>query len=170
MQTDHPRRALLWIVGIAFALAVADQVLKQIVLGNFVYGETMTVIPGFFTLTYLRNPGAVFGVLAGQGMLLILFSLVSVLALLIFHSRIAATLRSRIALGLMIGGILGNFVDRLAYGFVVDFLDFHIMNRHWPAFNLADAAICTGIGLYLLDSFLAARLHKDLAHAQSPKP
>jgi signal peptidase II len=146
---------------IALVVAVADQAAKHAVLRTLVLGEARPVIPGFFTLTHVRNPGAVWGLFPGQGAALILLSLVSLGVLALLHRRAPSTARVRTALGLMAGGILGNLGDRLAYGYVVDFLDFHAAGWHWPAFNLADAAICAGIGLYLLASWTASRPAAD---------
>lgn len=135
-------------------VVVADQFTKLWVRGTFVYGgEPQVVIPGFFNLVYVRNPGAAWGMLGGQQVILILLSVVVLLVLAIYHRRfLNPTLDHRIALGLMIGGILGNLIDRIKLGWVTDFLDFHISTHHWPSFNVADAAICTAVGLYLLSS------------------
>ena len=135
-------------------VVVFDQFTKIWVRGTFVYGgEPQVVLPGFFNFVYVRNPGAAWGMLGGQQVILILLSVFVLLMLAIFHRRVLnPTLDHRIALGLMIGGILGNLIDRIKFGWVTDFLDFHIGTHHWPSFNVADSAICIAVGLYLLSS------------------
>ncbi len=139
---------------LAMAVALADQITKEWVVRSFAYHETRTVIPGFFNLTHVRNPGAAWGILGGQSVLLTVLSAVILAVLVIGRKRILSDTRThRLALGVMAGGILGNLFDRLRYGWVVDFLDFYVGRWHWPAFNVADAAICIGVGIYLLTSF-----------------
>ena len=104
-------------------------------------------------LTYLRNTGAAWGMLGGQNAFLIIFSVVMLALMVIFRKAfLSNTLDHRIALGLMAGGILGNLLDRLRLGWVTDFLDLYIKEWHWPAFNIADMAICMGVGIYLITS------------------
>lgn len=147
--------AALWIaIGITFA----DQWTKQIVRDSFSLGESRAVIPAFLDWTYLRNTGAAWGMLSGRNTWLVLFSLSMLLTLIFFRRSFLNDSRShRVALGCMIGGILGNLLDRIRAGYVTDFIDAHIAGRHWPAFNLADSAICVGVSIYLLSSFLAER-------------
>ncbi len=139
---------------LGFAIVVLDQFTKVWVREALVYGgEPQAVIPGFFNLVYVRNPGAAWGMLGGQQVILIGLSIVVLILLAIFHRRVLnPTLDHRIALGLMIGGILGNLIDRIKFGWVTDFLDFHIGTHHWPSFNIADSAICIAVGLYLLSA------------------
>lgn len=139
---------------LALVVVVFDQLTKLWVRTGFVYGgEPKVVIPGFFNLVYVRNEGAAWGMLGGQMPVLILLS-ITVLILLAFHHRkvLNPTLDHRIALGLMVGGICGNLIDRIRVGWVTDFLDFHIGSWHWPSFNVADSAICIAVGLYMLSS------------------
>ena len=143
---------------LALIITVADQWTKQMVRGHFTLGESITIIPGFFDLTYVRNTGAAWGILGGQNLLLTLLSFVMLLLLVIFRKSFIGSARShQIAVGLLVGGILGNLLDRMKLGYVTDFLDFFMGSYHWPAFNIADAAICTGVGLYMLCTFLSAR-------------
>jgi signal peptidase II len=135
-------------------VVVLDQFTKLWVRETFVYGgEPQVVLPGFFNLVFVRNSGAAWGMLGGQQVILILLSIIVLLLLIVFRRRVLnPTLDHRIALGLMIGGILGNLIDRIKVGWVTDFLDFHIGTHHWPSFNVADSAICIAVGLYLLSS------------------
>lgn len=145
---------------LATAILFFDQLTKQLVRDNMALGEQISVLPCCFQLTYLRNTGAAWGMLGGQNDWLTLISLVMLVLLIIFHRSILNDTRShRIALGLMIGGIIGNLIDRIKLGWVTDFLDFYIMNYHWPSFNIADAAICTGVGIYILTTWREGRKH-----------
>ncbi len=143
--------ALLLAVGVV----VADQATKEWVRAAFHYGDMRPVVDGFFSLTYVRNTGAAWGMLGGHGLWLIALSVVMLTLLVAFRrSLLRDTLSHRLALGLLIGGIVGNLIDRLRFGYVVDFLHFYYRRFEWPSFNLADSAICIGVGIYLLTSFL----------------
>ena len=140
-------------LGLAIIIAVADQWTKLAIRTQFRLGESRGIIPGFFHLTYVRNTGAAWGLLGGYNNLLVVLSAVMLGVLLLFRrSFLSDSIAHRIALGLLVGGILGNLLDRVRLEYVVDFLDFHLRGYHFPAFNVADAAICVGIGLYLLTS------------------
>ncbi len=146
------------VILIGLVITVLDQITKQWVRWHFSLGESVPVIPGFFDLTYVRNPGAAWGILGGQNAVLIVLSVVMLILLLIFRrSFLTPGLTHRIALGLLVGGVAGNLMDRIRQAWVTDFLDFYWRGHHWPAFNVADAAICTGVGLYILSSFWMAR-------------
>ena len=154
-----------------FALAAAvillDQVTKWAVLENFVYGERRE-ITGFFNLVLVYNKGAAFSMLASadgwQTPLLILFAIVAagIVSYLIVRNREKRVLC--LGLALILGGALGNLIDRLRLGHVVDFLDFHAMGWHWPAFNVADSGITVGALLLILDGFVH---HEKRASAPS---
>lgn len=139
---------------LCLAVVLLDQFTKVWIRSSFVYGgEPLEVIPGFFNLVYVRNPGAAWGMLGGQQVILITLSIVVFILLAVFHRRVLnPTLDHRITLGLMLGGILGNLIDRIKLSWVTDFLDFHIGTHHFPSFNVADSAICIAVGLYLLSS------------------
>ncbi|NVL90028.1 MAG: signal peptidase II [Desulfobacterales bacterium] len=125
-------------------------------MGRFSLGETLEVIPGFFNLTYIRNTGGAFGILSGEASLLRtgLFLGISCVALGIIFYLYARIPSGKPWLGsglaMTFGGALGNIVDRLRFGEVVDFLDFYIGNFHWPAFNVADSAISVGVGIFCI--------------------
>ena len=138
-----------------------DQITKYAILANFHYGERWVVIPGVFDLTYVRNPGGAFSFFAtGAYEWRMLFfvgsTVVSIILLLVFLSRHEPESRlSPMALGLIMGGALGNLLDRLIHGEVIDFLDVHLWNGYtWPTFNIADSAIVVGVGLMILEVFL----------------
>ncbi len=128
-------------------------------MARFSLHESLSVIPGFFDLTYVRNPGAAFGFLAqaSPAFRSFFFSAVAVVAVflilyfIIRHKE--GTLLQTTALSLISGGALGNLLDRVRFGEVVDFLDFYVGSYHWPAFNVADSAISVGACLLLYEIF-----------------
>ena len=150
--------------GLAFAIALgvlaADQASKALVERALVPHETVRLVPGV-ALTYVRNTGAAFGVLAGvpRAVRLPVFLVVTVVAvgtLLSFLRRATAEQPWLAgAVGGILGGALGNLVCRLRYGEVIDFLDLHWRELHWPAFNVADSAITVGVAVLLLHSLRA---------------
>ena len=148
---------------LAAAVLALDQATKFAALRAFAGGDAapvdpMVVVPGFFDLRLALNDGAAWGGLAGRQWLLVLVS-VAMLAILWWNRRdLAASRLSRIAGGLLAGGIAGNLVDRALRGRVVDFLDLHWREAyHYPTFNVADIAICSGVGLLLLHTVLCSR-------------
>lgn len=139
---------------VAVLIAVSDQWTKAVVRASFALGESRPVIDGFFNLTYVRNTGAAWGILGGQNTSLTILSVVMLVLMVIFRrSFLGDTWEHRLALGLMAGGIIGNLHDRVRLGWVTDFFDFYFRAWHWPAFNIADAAICTGVGIYIISAF-----------------
>jgi signal peptidase II len=143
---------------LGLAILLLDQLTKQAIRANFIYGESRPVIDGFFNLVYVRNDGAAWNILSGQSLILILIS-VAVLGLLVVYRRsfLQETLPHRIMLGLMLGGIVGNLVDRIRFGWVTDFLDFEFGSYHYPSFNVADSAICIAVTLYIITNLIASK-------------
>jgi signal peptidase II len=150
--------------GLAAAIAVIifDQLSKAAVRGYFAghaAGEHENVT-SFFNIVLIYNRGMSFGLFNGGGGLnALLFSLVAaaiVTGLTYWLSRVESSLLA-VAIGLIIGGAIGNVIDRIRFGAVVDFLDFHVGLWHWPAFNVADSAICVGVAVMLLDGLLLRR-------------
>jgi signal peptidase II len=148
---------LVLILGLVVVLL--DQLTKLWVRASLIYGgEPQTVIPGFFNLVYVRNEGAAWGMFGGQMPILIILSIVVLILLAVYHRKVLnPTFDHRIALGLMVGGICGNLIDRIRVGYVTDFLDFYVGPYHWPSFNVADSAICIAVGLYMLSSLWHTR-------------
>jgi len=144
---------------IVIVVLLADQLSKFVVMGALSLYESIPVIPGVFNLTYVINRGAAFSLLAQADAswrhpFFVIVGLVAVTALTILYYHIREEEpRQSLALPLIAGGALGNLLDRLRIGGVVDFLDFHWSGYHWPAFNIADSAICIGVGIFLLFSF-----------------
>jgi len=154
---------------LSLVIVILDQLTKQLVRLEFAVGESVPVWAGWFDLTYVRNTGAAWGMLGGQNALLAVLSVVMLVVMVCFRRAfLSDTWEHRLALGLMLGGIVGNLMDRLRLGWVTDFLDFHWRGYHWPAFNVADAAICVGVGIYVLASWWGAG--HPLKEAQPPQP
>ena len=117
------------------------------------------VIEGFFNLRYSENPGVAFGMLQqipGGRLVLTLLAVLAVLLVLTYLRKTEGDAwRLHVALGLVGGGALGNVIDRIAYGRVTDFIVWHVKQHEWPAFNIADAALCVGVALMVLDMVLS---------------
>ena len=148
-------------------VVLLDQWTKLLVVHRMVLYQSHEIVPGWFSLTYIQNRGAVFGFLASQNHwwrlpLFLVLAAVAVVLLALYYarSRPEQTLL-RNALALVLGGAIGNVIDRLRLGYVVDFLDCYWHGHHWPAFNLADSAITVGICLMLLDGILEGRRHEE---------
>lgn len=154
-------------------IIVLDQWTKYAVIEKFRLGETVSVIGGYFNLTYIRNTGAAFGLLANAhpSFRVPFFVIVPLIALgaigFIFRRIPESDTKLSTALSLVIGGAVGNLIDRIQLGYVVDFLDFHWNYMyHFPAFNVADSAICVGVGVLILDLLTNPTDHpKEEAHA-----
>lgn len=147
-------------LGLGLLLLVLDQLTKAIVLASPALAEGAVRVTGFFNLVLVWNRGVSFGMLGDAGrdlsVPLSILALVVVVVLLIWLWR-TSELWTALAIGLVIGGALGNVIDRWRFGAVVDFLDFHVGGWHWPAFNLADSGIVIGAAILLLDGLLAGR-------------
>lgn len=152
-------RAWPWFL-ISAAVVVADQLTKWLVLARFAPGERLEVTP-FFNLVLAFNKGAAFSFLAGAGgwqtPLLVAFALVACVIVSVLLLRSPGRTLFCAGLALILGGALGNLLDRLRLGHVVDFLDLHAAGWHWPAFNVADSAITVGAALLIVDGFRSQR-------------
>ena len=149
-MSDRRRRYLL-LVGVSLILVALDQLTKMFVVHTMRLHESISIIEGFFSLTYIRNPGAAFGIFAttNSAFRLIFFVGTSIFALgllgTIFYRLHPDDVWGQLTVSSIFGGAIGNLVDRLRYGEVIDFLDFHVSGYHWPAFNVADSAISVGV-------------------------
>jgi signal peptidase II len=152
---------------VSCAIVLADQFTKWIVLGRFAPGERLEVT-AFFNLVLAFNKGAAFSFLAGAGgwqtPLLVAFALAAAVLVSVLLVRSPGRGLFCAGLALILGGAVGNVIDRLRFGHVVDFLDLHAGGWHWPAFNVADSAITLGAALLILDGF---RHHEGRAGAPS---
>lgn len=127
---------------LAMAVVVIDQWSKYYVQTHMSLGMSIPLVPSIFHLTYILNPGAAFGILENQRTFFVIVGLLMIGAVLYLYPRIPANMRLlRLGTGLMMGGTVGNVIDRIQTGYVVDFFDFRI----WPVFNIADIAIVVGV-------------------------
>jgi len=162
-----------WIlIVVSLFVIVFDQWTKELILDRFQFGETIPVIRGFFDLTHIRNTGAAFGMLANAdpAFRIPFFFLMPTLALiviwLVFRKLPPSSKLVSTALALVVGGAVGNLIDRIRHGSVVDFLLFH-WNYQWkyPAFNVADSAICIGVALLMIDLYQQGKLEAQAKKA-----
>ncbi len=140
---------------LALAVFLIDQLTKLSIASRFHLHTSLRVIPDFFSLTHIQNTGAAWGIFREHPQALALLA-GGTLAMLMAFAPVFQGSRwwTRWGWALLAGGIAGNLADRIRIGCVVDFLDFYIGSRHWPAFNLADSAICAGVICYIIDSFV----------------
>ena len=159
MDSNFDRRDIIPL-GLALLVVIADQLTKWWIMSNFALHGQQNIIPGLFNLVYVTNTGAAFGFLAGSKSWLrqAFFVGVAIVALGVMvyvYGQLKRQSKMFVyALGLIGGGAVGNLIDRLRYGSVVDFLDFYMGSYHWPAFNVADSAITIGVGLFMLGTLL----------------
>jgi signal peptidase II len=144
-------------LGLAALIVLADQATKLLVLARFAHGESLPVTP-FFNLVLVYNKGAAFSFLAGaagwQTPLLVGIALGAVVIVTWMLWRNSSRLVLDVGLSFILGGAIGNLIDRIAYGQVVDFLLFHAYGWSYPAFNVADSAITVGAALLIIESFV----------------
>jgi signal peptidase II len=145
---------LLWGLLVAMLVALADQMSKKALLGLMASATGPLTLTPFFNLVMVWNRGVSFGMFreADARLGLIVFTALVIIGLLFWLARARGKLLP-LALGLVMGGAFGNLLDRIIYGAVADFFDVHAFGYHWPAFNVADAAICTGVALLLWQSW-----------------
>ncbi|MGH7164427.1 MAG: signal peptidase II [Nitrospiraceae bacterium] len=136
---------------VSLGTIMLDQASKAHIMQTMRLHESIPIIPNFFSLTYIRNPGAAFGILASSsnGFRLLFFGFTSLFALALLGT-IFFRLRhddwvGHLSIAGILGGAIGNLLDRLRFGEVIDFLDFYLQGYHWPAFNVADTAISVGV-------------------------
>jgi len=163
MNLNSMRVTAAW-VGLALVIALADQGTKQLIGSLLAAGENRAVT-GFFNLVLVFNRGAAFSLLSdAPGWQRELFAGIAVAASVLIVVLLARHCADRLfcaGLALILGGALGNLWDRIVLGHVVDFLDFHALGYHWPAFNLADSAITVGAALLILDGFRTRKAPAD---------
>lgn len=137
---------------------ILDQLTKLHIMQTMRLHESIPIVPNLFSLTYIRNPGAAFGLLAGSSnaFRMVFFGLTSVFALVLLCTILFRMPErdwvGRLSVAGILGGAVGNLIDRLRYGEVIDFLDVYVETYHWPAFNVADSAITVGV-IFLIIHF-----------------
>ena len=147
----------MWLFVLPLAVVILDQFSKYIVVENMVLGESIPIIEEVFHLTYILNPGAAFGMFAHNRLFFIAITVI-VIGIIIWARReiLASPWEVKAGCGLFLGGAIGNLIDRARQGLVIDFFDFRI----WPVFNIADIAICIGVGL-IIWNLLKTELKRD---------
>ena len=145
-------RSLFPLILVAVPSFAIDQLTKWIVEQNIPRGTGNPIIEGIFYLRHDRNSGAAFGIMPGQNALLIVITIVAIGFIFFYYRQFQTNLWMRIALGFLLGGALGNFVDRIRLGEVVDFIQIGIQKAGlwWPTFNVADICICVGAGMLII--------------------
>jgi signal peptidase II len=160
-MTVHGVSKWMTLLAVAGAILAADQASKYLVVSSIPVDRGFPVVAGFVDLVHVRNPGAAFGIMSASAwdFRKLFFVLVSVVALGAILWMIASSdeIDRPLMLGysLFFGGAVGNLVDRIRFGEVIDFLDIHWGNLHWPAFNVADSALCVAVACFFLHVFLA---------------
>ena len=158
LEKNSPREKKILVLSalVGGFMLLLDVLTKLWVVKCFKLYESVTVIPGLFNFTSVRNYGAAWSILSGYGWLLLVFALSVAVVLAIFFRKLAEGWSERyFALMLLLSGIIGNSFDRFFRGAVVDFLHVHWKEVwHYPVFNVADIAICCGVGLYILSNLL----------------
>lgn len=161
LSEDRGKLTLFPIV--AAVVVTLDQLSKLWVRAN---SPQIELLPGFLNLIHVENYGSAFGLLANQTFLIITIGIASLLFILLFLRYLSpATTLSIVSIGLILGGAVGNLIDRLRFGHVTDFVDMHLQNLfHWPAFNVADAAITVGILLLIYSLYKSGLFRKEYEH------
>ena len=148
----------MWIlpfVAIACGVILLDQISKILIVHNLYEGQ-VDLIPHFFRFTYVENRGMAFGMLSEHRWVFIVLSVVGIAAVAAYLWFFVKSRLGRVALSMIVGGGVGNMIDRVRLGFVVDFIDFYALDFWVWVFNIADAAVCVGAGLFVLDLILGA--------------
>jgi signal peptidase II len=140
-------------------IIIADQITKQIFWRSFTVGQSVDVIDGLFRITLVRNPGAAFGVFQGGRVVFVVASVVAIVFIILVARKLSPAERyKRFLLGLILGGAIGNLIDRVYAGEVIDFLEIGIKNHWWPVFNVADMGVSIGAALLLI--LIIAKRHE----------
>lgn len=152
------RKTLPYFIQVVFILVI-DQITKSVVAQSIAFGTNRSIIPGFFNLSHVRNRGAIFGFFSQSSnplvfVLLTLASLAAFSLVIYYFIKVPDSERLlKITLSLILAGALGNLIDRIFKGYVIDFLDFYVGRYHWPSFNVADSCISVGAILLLFIYF-----------------
>jgi len=157
---------------LSFVIIVLDQWTKLHVMETMRLHESIPVIPNLFSITYIRNPGAAFGFLSSSSssFRFVFFGITSVFALGLLGTILvrmpAEEWMGQLSVAGILGGAIGNLLDRLRYGEVIDFLDFYVNGYHWPAFNIADSAITVGVCFLILHFAFEKQKHPEPAPSE----
>ena len=149
-EQDSYALKLMQLLPIVFIIAIADQAVKAIVVRHMYLGESIAVLPGFLTITRIHNSGIAFGLFPGMPHVFMVVTLISMLAVLYFYLTVTPrAVLLTVGCALIMGGALGNLIDRFRMGYVVDYIYFSF----WPAFNVADSSVTIGVALLMISFF-----------------
>ena len=158
------RDSRVWLLVLSVFIVAADRLTKWLAATRIEVGSTIQVIPHIFSISHVENPGAAFSLFndssspARVRWMLLVFSLLAAVAVLVALLKIGRKITpTAVALALILGGALGNAYDRLRFGYVIDFLEVHIIHYHWPDFNVADSAIVVGGILLVFDALFSGK-------------
>ncbi|MFD1735745.1 signal peptidase II [Bacillus salitolerans] len=150
---------------LAFVIIILDQISKWLVVKYMELGESITIIPNLLYLTSHRNRGAAWGILQGQMWFFYIITVIVIIGIIVFIQRLKSTEKLMgTALGLMLGGAIGNFIDRLFRKEVVDFINTYIFTYDFPIFNIADSALVIGVGLFFIHTIMEGKKEKEIKH------
>ncbi len=140
----------LFLIMLGILIIFADQLTKHIVESLLYVGQSVPIVPQYFHITLVRNPGAMFGIMAHWRWFFVVVTIASLIILLIFMKDISKdVIFAKVGLALIMSGAVGNLIDRLRFGYVIDFIDFRV----WPVFNIADIVLCLGAVFFLFGFF-----------------
>ena len=147
---------------LALVIIALDQITKAIIVNKMELGESIQVIENFLYITSHRNPGAAWGILAGKMWFFYIVTVVVIVALVVYIQKMAKThMLVGVALALMLGGAIGNFIDRILHQEVVDFIDTYIFGYNFPIFNVADSALTVGVALLIIYMLFEEKFLKE---------
>ncbi|MBM3239177.1 signal peptidase II [Candidatus Poribacteria bacterium] len=151
----------------AFPLVLIDQISKLIVQVSVnLYDKPVSVIEGILDIVHYRNDGAAFGILKGMNSVFIVVIIIAIGFILLYYRSFRYNLWMKISLGFLLGGALGNLIDRMRVGYVIDFIRLGVNSYWWPAFNLADASVCVGAVMLLAHMLRRRRDYEKLKDTQ----
>ena len=147
---------------LALVIIALEQITKAIIVNKMELGESIQVIENFLYITSHRNPGAAWGILAGKMWFFYIVTVVVIIALVFYIQKMAKThMLVGVALALMLGGAIGNFIDRILHQEVVDFIDTYIFGYNFPIFNVADSALTVGVALLIIYMLFEEKFLKE---------
>lgn len=146
---------------IAIIIVILDQISKIIIANTINLNDSINVIPNFFKLTYTKNFGAAWSIMQNRRLFLIIATIIALIFIfyLIYKEKKLTNLRT-VYYGFLLGGIFGNFIDRISYGYVIDFFDFNIFGYNFPIFNISDSFIVIGVIMILIENFIGGEKHE----------
>jgi signal peptidase II len=159
----------MWVLVFTAFVVALDQITKLAIKDRFYLGQSIEILGDVLRFTYIQNPGMAFGIRFGGKLFFTIFASIASVIILIYLFRMRRErFHSRLSLALILGGAIGNLIDRFAYGEVIDFIDVGIKNTRWPVFNVADSAVT--IGMIILVSLVLFEGHKEEAPARAKFP